>query len=90
MAHWSGLLTKSDISGMEAVYTNSLIKNEVELIKSIIISLQTEGLINRRLVVNRVVHDDVVKFFKNEMQYTTIDNKAGQAPNFTMFLEVSW
>lgn len=75
---------------MEAAYANPIVKDEIDRISKIIKSLQLEGLANRILGVNKVVHDDVVKFFKNEMQYTTNDSKTGQPVNMTLFIDVSW
>lgn len=90
MPHWSGLLTKADISAREATYTSQQVKDDIDFIVFVIRSMQVEGLVFRRFEVNKVVHDDVVKFFKNEMQYTVIDNKAGQAPTMTLLTEISW
>lgn len=90
MPHWSGLLTKADISAREAAYTSQQVKADIDFIVFVIRSMQLEGLAVRRFEINKVVHDDVVKFFKNEMQYTVIDNKVGQTPTMTLLNEISW
>lgn len=41
-------------------------------------------------IFNQVVNDDVVKFFKNDMSYTVVENKVGQLPTETLLIKISW
>jgi len=42
------------------------------------------------LEFNRVVHDDVFKYFKNTVGYDVVENKTGQPLNYTKIVTISW
>jgi len=64
--------------------------NKLKLIAEVIKEAQQIGTGQTQVTLNMVVHTDVEKYFKNTVGYTTVQNTAGQAPNHTLLISISW
>ena len=83
-----GLLTKVEAKNLRDIHlsqASEVIKEIAEKIKS-----YQNGDLRTELSFNKVVHDDVVKYFKNVVGYTVTDNKQGQPVNFTLLQIINW
>ena len=89
MPNFLGLLTKQEAKELRDLNLSghrSVIIEIAEMIKS----SQLLAPEITEITLNRVVHTDVEKFYKNTMAYLTEIDSTGQPANFTLLTKISW
>jgi hypothetical protein len=90
MPHWTECYTKQELSEMTARLTTDQIKLDVGEIATFISQTQRLGHLTGSVTLNRVVSDTVVNVFKNDLQYSVVEDDTGQTPGTTLLISVSW
>lgn len=91
MPHWTGCLTKQEITAMEPVVLVPAVAAKVDEISQIIIGMQADKkLTSRRVDLFMVVPQDTVKVFKNDLAYTVDSTTTGQPPGMERINFIQW
>ena len=89
MPNYLGILTKQELSSMEAAFTSATVENHIRRIVDLIKQPQMFfPLTQRTLTLNETLPRAVADYFKNEMQYNVSENQ--QPNNMTFLISISW
>lgn len=89
MPNYLGLLTKTEAKELRDLKLLTQSDKIIQIAEGIAMTQKFDALAVMS-VYNTVVHDDVVKYFKNTMGYTVVENKVGQPAGFTLLISISW
>jgi len=92
MPNYFGLLTKSEAKELRDLKA-SLAPAQYTLLEQIAVAVAGCQKFSPEININtfnQVVHDDVVKYFRNTMGYDVFDSDLGQPVGFTLLQTISW